>query len=59
MNVSLYWQDSLFAGVIDTGEQFIGGVVDTGDRPFGYFWPVSTTPGKNIIAGVIDTGDKH
>ncbi len=25
---------------------------------FGYFWPVSTTPGKNVIAGVNDTGDK-
>jgi hypothetical protein len=24
----------------------------------GYFWPVSTTPGKNVIAGVVDTGDK-
>jgi hypothetical protein len=27
-------------------------------RPFGYFSPVSTTPGKNVIAGVVDTGDK-
>ena len=25
---------------------------------FGYFWPVSTTPGNNVIAGVVDTGDK-
>jgi hypothetical protein len=25
---------------------------------FGYFWPVSRTPGKNVIAGVNDTGDK-
>ncbi len=25
---------------------------------FGYFWPVSTTPGKNVIAGVNDTADK-
>jgi hypothetical protein len=24
-------------------------------RPFGYFWRVSITPGKNVIA---DTGDK-
>ena len=27
-------------------------------RPFGYFRPVSMTPGKNVIAGVNDTGDK-
>jgi hypothetical protein len=27
-------------------------------RLFGYFWLVSTTPGKNVIAGVDDTGDK-
>ncbi len=27
-------------------------------RLFGYFWPVSKTPGKNVITGVIDTGDK-
>ncbi len=25
---------------------------------FVYFWPVSTTPGKNVIAGDNDTGDK-
>ncbi len=25
---------------------------------FGYFWPVSTTPGKNFITGVNDTADK-
>jgi hypothetical protein len=25
---------------------------------FGFFWPVSTTPGKNVIAGVKDTADK-
>jgi len=46
--------------VVDTGEQFFGGVIDTGDnfRSFGYFLPVSTTPGNNVIAGVFDTGDK-
>ncbi len=27
-------------------------------RFFGYFWPVSTTPGKNFIAGVNNTKDK-
>ncbi len=25
---------------------------------FGYFLPVSTTPGKNLIAGVVDISDK-
>jgi hypothetical protein len=25
---------------------------------FGFFWPVSTTPGKNVFAGVNDTADK-
>ncbi len=27
-------------------------------RLFGYFWPLSTTLGKNVITGVIDTGGK-
>jgi len=27
-------------------------------RVFGYFWLVSTTPGKNVIASVNDTADK-
>jgi hypothetical protein len=27
-------------------------------RLFGYFRPVSTTPGKNVIGGVNDTSDK-
>ncbi len=34
---------SLFAGVVDTAEKFIGGVVDTGEQFFG---------------SVVDTGDK-
>ena len=38
-----YWQDSLFAGVVDTAKKFIGGVVDTGEQFFG---------------GFVDTGEK-
>jgi hypothetical protein len=26
-------------------------------RLFGYFWPLSTTPGNNFIAGVVDCCD--
>jgi hypothetical protein len=52
------------SGVLDTGKQFFRGIVDTGDKfwLFGYFWPVSTTLGKDtgdkLFSGVHDTGDK-
>ncbi len=43
MKADYYWQDSLFTGVVDTAQKFIGGVVDTGEQ---------------FLGGVVDTGDK-
>jgi hypothetical protein len=40
---SLYWQVSLFTGVVDTAKKFIGGAVDTGEQ---------------FLAVVVDTGQK-
>jgi len=67
---SLYWQDSIFAGVVDTAkkciggvidtvEQFFGSVVDTGDK-FEAFWLFLTSiNNQKFIAGVNNTDDKH
>jgi hypothetical protein len=66
---SWYCQHCLITSVVDIGKKFIGGVIDTGEqffvsatltttknfRLFGYFLPVSTTPGNKFIAGINDT----
>jgi hypothetical protein len=62
-------KNCLITGVVETGKKFIGGVIDTGEeffvsatltpaknfRLFGYFLPVSTTPGNTFIASINDT----
>jgi hypothetical protein len=67
---SWYCQHCLITGVVYTGKKFIGDVIDTDEQffvsatlttaenffwLFGYFLPVSTTPGNKFIAGINDT----
>ncbi len=60
VQASYYWQDSLFTGLVDTAEKFIGGVVYSVDK-FQAFWLFMTgdnDTGDKLVTGVIDTGAK-